>query len=70
MKTTPWFEPLTDPWWIGPYEINGTCMTLYAWWDGRMWGSVAPTPDGAYACRLDRCALQNLRWRGLAERPS
>lgn len=68
-RLTPWYpgdvKPLSDPEHVGEYQRHYPRTYLAGrkqlhWWDGKAWKHWKRGPT---------CLLQNLPWRGLAEKP-
>jgi hypothetical protein len=67
MKTTPWFSAgEQNPERIGVYELC-SAEIRYKHWDGRFWGQVRGTPEGAVLAQKHNSEpLQDsFQWRGL-----
>lgn len=70
-KLTPWFPPEVKPVRVGPYNASKTRdPKAFRYWDGRAWGFVAFSVEGAVSARLFKTSEQHrVHWRGLAEQP-
>ena len=75
MKLTTWFAEHIKPARIGVYEtsyhLDGKEWDYgYSYWNGEEWTNGNNTVNGAYAKHLwVEGAIQDKRWRGLAEAP-
>lgn len=68
MKLTEWFGPDVKPVMPGVYETN-VSKGAYQMWDGKRWGSLAQSPDKALYDNYTASFYQEVKWRGLAEKP-
>lgn len=68
-RLTPWFPPEVKPVRFGIYERLWSDGPLYALWNGKHWKTSWGTPDVAARNSSIGSGVQNLPWRGLAEKP-
>lgn len=71
MKKTEWFPADVKPVRVGVYqrEYWSTCIG-FSHWDGERWGAGYDEFSLAAEHAGTRSSFQELRWRGLAEKPA
>lgn len=68
---TQWFKASQRPQRAGVYQriLVSTEIINFSFWDGSFWGPLCETEKDASCCIGARSLFQNLRWRGLSEKP-
>lgn len=69
MKLTKWIPGNVKPVRKGVYQRGYATAGRYCLWDGKVWCVFADTPEDAADCKGVVSAVQDLPWRGLAEKP-
>lgn len=75
MKLTGWFSENTKPVHIGVYKtrhhhFGNEWRDAYSYWNGKEWSNSQPTVNDAHFVRTwTEGAIQEKKWRGLAEQP-
>ena len=66
MKVTQWFDAWNKPFRKGVYQTFDDKTPLYQYWNGKYWGLLFNTIDGAAKFANKRSHWQNVKWRGVA----
>jgi len=67
MSVTQWFLADVCPEHTGVYEVKMDYgSTLFRYWDGFFWSSLATSVDSAYLNRYIATKYRALPWRGIA----
>ena len=77
VEVTQWFKHEDVPVRYGVYEVNPHILyekneldpeAFYAYWDGKKWGWITDSPEGAYKSREYETGWEvgELPWRGIA----
>ena len=77
VEVTQWFKYEDVPVRYGVYEVNPHILyekneldpeAFYSYWDGKKWGWITDSPEGAYKSRESETGWEvgELPWRGLA----
>lgn len=70
-KLTPWYPANTRPVRVGVYNASIYFNDeIYRYWNGEWWGDWASGfPIECVSLQDKKCPVQDLAWRGLAEKP-
>lgn len=69
-KLTPWFPANVKPAHVGVYKTDAdSIFDSYQYWNGLRWSDHAHSIKRAYSNNWVPSPYQNVKWRGLAEKP-
>ena len=70
-KMSRWFSSEEKPWEIGVYERELDYPNQFSYWNGVFWCLASRSPEQADELHTQErpSAMQDERWRGLAEKP-
>jgi hypothetical protein len=66
MKVTQWFDSNEKPIHKGVYQTFGEQPVVYQHWNGKYWGLLFNTVEGAVDFKNQRSRFQSVKWRGVA----
>lgn len=67
-KLTPWYDGSQKPVRKGVYKVDHSFLP-YSYWDGKEWRLGGISPEEAMEDAGCAASLQDMRWRGLAQKP-